>query len=159
MLLAILLKVYNYKTKLYYSLNLSYSLWLLCIANAIQTSPLNHSFHLQYRKNTMEFSETSLYVLLLFILFSSSYTTSRITHQRRNLTSFSPNQQAEKLIRSVNLFPKDPVKLIHGDFVDFVPGKIVQKQFSFFGHSDGLSIENFGHHAGYYSLPRSKAAR
>ncbi|KEH29969.1 putative carboxypeptidase C [Medicago truncatula] len=109
----------------------------------------------------MGFSETSLSVLLLFILFSSLYATSRITHHRHNPTSFSPNQRAEKLIRSLNLFPKNPVKMIHGHSVldDFVPGKIVEKKFSFFGHSDGLSIDNLGHHAGYYSLPHSKAAR
>jgi serine carboxypeptidase-like clade IV len=111
------------------------------------------------RQNNMGFSETSLSVLLLFILFSSLYATSRITHHRHNPTSFSPNQRAEKLIRSLNLFPKDPVKMIHGHSVNFVPGKILEKKFSFFGHSDELSIENLSHHAGYYSLPHSKAAR
>jgi len=110
-------------------------------------------------QNTMGFSETSLSVLLLFVLFSSLHATSRVTHHRHNPTSFSPNQRAEKLVRSLNLFRNDPVKMIHGHSVDFVPGKIVEKKFSFFGHSDGLSIENLGHHAGYYSLPHSKAAR
>jgi serine carboxypeptidase-like clade 4 len=58
------------------------------------------------------------------------------------------------------LFLKEPVNIVHDDHsVDFVPGKIVEKKFSFFGDSDGLSVENIGHHAGYYSLPRSKDAR
>jgi serine carboxypeptidase-like clade 4 len=66
----------------------------------------------------------------------------------------------EWLTRSLNLFPKDPVNVVHDDqSVDFVPGKIVEKKISFFGDSDGLSVENLGHHAGYYSLPRSKSAR
>jgi serine carboxypeptidase-like clade 4 len=58
------------------------------------------------------------------------------------------------------LFLKDRVNTVHDDHsVDFVPGKIVEKKFSFFGDSDELSVENIGHHAGYYSLPRSKTAR
>ncbi|XP_061359434.1 serine carboxypeptidase-like [Gastrolobium bilobum] len=70
----------------------------------------------------------------------------------------TPNPKAEKLIRGLNLFPKDPVNIRLGDTVGFVPGKIVEKKFSFIGAS-GPSVEDLGHHAGYYSLPRSKAAR
>lgn len=110
----------------------------------------------------MGFSKTSLSLFLFFILVSSSYATSRITHQQRfpSTTKFSPNQRAEKLIKSFNLFPKEPVNIIHGDSsVDdhFVPGKIVEKKFSFFGDSDEPSVDDLGHHAGYYSL--SKSAR
>ncbi|CAK8576174.1 unnamed protein product [Lathyrus sativus] len=109
----------------------------------------------------MRFSKTSLSLFLFFILFSSSYATSRVTHQQRfPATKFSPYQRAEKLIKSFNLFPKEPVNIIHGDSsVDdhFVPGKIVEKKFSFFGESDEPSVDDLGHHAGYYSL--SKSAR
>jgi len=45
-----------------------------------------------------------------------------------------------------------------GDHADFVPGEIVEKKFSFLGKS-GPPVEDLGHHAGYYSLPRSKASR
>ncbi|KEH29968.1 serine carboxypeptidase-like protein [Medicago truncatula] len=111
----------------------------------------------------MGFSKTSLSLLLLFVLFSSSYATSRITHHHSfsSTPKFSPNQRAEKLIKSFNLLPKDPVNIIHGDHsIDhFVPGKLVEKKFSFFSDSNGPSIEDLGHHAGYYSLPRSKSAR
>ncbi|KAK2433874.1 serine carboxypeptidase [Trifolium repens] len=109
----------------------------------------------------MGFSKTSLSLLLLFIL-CSLYTTFRITQYLHflSITNFSPNQRAEWLTRSLNLFLKEPVNIVHDDHsVDFVPGKIVEKKFSFFGDSDGLSVENIGHHAGYYSLPRSKDAR
>lgn len=111
----------------------------------------------------MGFSKTSLSLLLLFVLFSFSYATSRITHHHSfsSTPKFSPNQRAEKLIKSFNLLPKDPVNIIHGDHsIDhFVPGKLVEKKFSFFSDSNGPSIEDLGHHAGYYSLPRSKSAR
>ncbi|KAL2328559.1 hypothetical protein Fmac_021986 [Flemingia macrophylla] len=83
--------------------------------------------------------------LLFFILLSSSY-------------AKPPQSQAQRLIRSLNLFPNKPVNIIKGDDVDFVPGKIVEKKFSFLGDS-GPSVEDLGHHAGYYSLPHSKAAR
>jgi len=85
---------------------------------------------------------------------SSSYATSRFTHGR----TYTPQSQAEKLIRSLNLFPKDSVNIIKGDLDSFVPGKIVESKFSFFGDS-GNSIQDLRHHAGYYSLPHSKAAR
>ncbi|WJX44110.1 Serine carboxypeptidase-like 48 [Trifolium repens] len=109
----------------------------------------------------MGFSKTSL-SLFFFIIFSSSYATSRTIHHQefQSTTKVSPNNRAEKLIRSFNLFPKDPVNIIHGNHsLNFVPGKIVEKKFSFFGDSDEPSIENLGHHAGYYSLPRSNSAR
>ncbi|TKY72654.1 Serine carboxypeptidase 49 [Spatholobus suberectus] len=92
-------------------------------------------------------------VLLFFVSLSSSNATSRLTHS----VAYSPQSQAEKLIRSLNLFPKDPVNIVKGDLAGFVPGKIVEKKFSFLGDS-GPSIEDLGHHAGYYSLPSSKAA-
>ncbi|CAK8576175.1 unnamed protein product [Lathyrus sativus] len=109
----------------------------------------------------MEFSKTSLSLFLFFILFSLSHATSRITLQQRfPTTKFSSNRRAERLIRSFNLFPKSSAN-IHGEYSidDFVPGKIVEKTFSFLARSNGTSIEDLGHHAGYYSLPRSKSAR
>ncbi|XP_058755082.1 serine carboxypeptidase-like [Vicia villosa] len=110
----------------------------------------------------MGFSKTFLSLFMSFILFSSSYATSRITLQQRfpSTTKFSSNQRAEQLIRSLNLFPKDSAN-IHGEYSidDFVPGKIVEKTFSFLASSNGTSVEDLGHHAGYYSLPRSKSAR
>ncbi|TKY67169.1 Serine carboxypeptidase 49 [Spatholobus suberectus] len=95
-------------------------------------------------------------VLLFFVSLSFSNATSRFTHVR----AYSPQSQAEKLMRSFNLFPKDPLSVIKGgdDHADFVPGKIVENKFSFLGDS-GPPVEDLGHHAGYYSLPHSKAAR
>jgi len=81
-------------------------------------------------------SKVSLSFVLLFL---SLYASSAISH---------------RLI----LDPKEPVNTIKGDYAGFVPGKIVEKKFSFFGDS-GPPVEDLGHHAGYYSLPHSKAAR
>ncbi|XP_020215288.1 serine carboxypeptidase-like [Cajanus cajan] len=91
-------------------------------------------------------------VLLFFVSRSFSYANSRFTHDRANL----PQSQAQKHIKSLNLFPKVQVN-INND-AGFVPGEIVEKKFSFFAES-GSSVEDLGHHAGYYSLPHSKAAR
>ncbi|XP_058734965.1 serine carboxypeptidase-like [Vicia villosa] len=110
----------------------------------------------------MGFSKTCLSLFLFFISFSLSCATSRITlqHPFPSTTKFSSNQRAEQLIRSFNLFPKHSAN-IHGEYSidDFVPGKIVEKSFSFLASSNGTSVEDLGHHAGYYSLPRSKSAR
>ncbi|RDX89531.1 Serine carboxypeptidase-like 49, partial [Mucuna pruriens] len=91
-------------------------------------------------------------VLFFFVSLSSSCQTSRFTLHTR---AYTPQSQAEKLIRSLNLFPEEPVNIKGDHDVAFVPGKIVEKKFSFLGDS----IEDLGHHAGYYSLPRSIAAR
>ncbi|MED6145524.1 Serine carboxypeptidase-like 48 [Stylosanthes scabra] len=67
---------------------------------------------------------------------------------------------AQRLIRSMNLFPRKSGNIIRergiSDYNDvFVPGKIVEKKFSLLANA---SVEELGHHAGYYSLPRTKAA-
>ncbi|XP_058755087.1 serine carboxypeptidase-like 48 [Vicia villosa] len=92
----------------------------------------------QFVFTNMGFPKTSFSLLSFFILLSSSYATSRFTLQQGfpSTTKFSPNQQG-----------------------DFVPGKIVEKTFSFLTSSDGTSVEDLGHHAGFYSLLRSKSAR
>ncbi|MED6220611.1 Serine carboxypeptidase-like 48 [Stylosanthes scabra] len=63
---------------------------------------------------------------------------------------------AERMIRSMNLFPRKSGNIIRDDNDVFVPGKIVEKKFSLLADA---SVEELGHHAGYYSLPHTKAAR
>lgn len=59
----------------------------------------------------------------------------------------------------MNLFPKDSINLPEND-PHFVHGNIVEKKFTFPGFDDtSASAEELGHHAGYYRLPNSKAAR
>ncbi|WVZ20870.1 hypothetical protein V8G54_008192 [Vigna mungo] len=104
---------------------------------------------------TLTLSQLSVSLVLLFFMsLSSSYATSRLTHHPAN----SHQSPAQTLIRSFNLSPKDPVNILQDDSQAFLSGKIVEKKFSFFGDS-GPSIQDLGHHAGYYSLPSSKAAR
>lgn len=125
---------------------------------AIDTHFSTNSNYNMAPSSTLTLSKVSLFlVLLFFVSLSSSYATSRLTHDRVNNP---PKSRAEKLIRSLNLSPKDPVNIVKGDDLanGFVPGNIVEKKFSFLGDS-GPSIEDLGHHAGYYSLPNSKAAR
>ncbi|CAL1404178.1 unnamed protein product [Linum trigynum] len=71
------------------------------------------------------------------------------------------NGQAERLIRSLNLFPKHEANLVLNDrLAKRAPG-ITEKQFSLnvTGGGNGPSIKQFGHYAGYYSLPTTKAAK
>jgi len=105
--------------------------------------------------NNMGVPQTSLSLLLLFILFSSPHATSQTTHNNQQIPKTSI---FEKLIRSFNLSPKDTVNQIHGNqSFDYVPGKIVEKKFSFFSNTN--EIENLNHHFGYYSIPRALGAR
>ena len=105
------------------------------------------------------FTPLSLSFLLLLLTLTFSWTTYANNHLHLSSTANFPKQQAEKLIRSLNLFPKDSINIAPQDS-SFVTPKIVEKQFSFpsLGYS-GPSIEELGHHAGYYQLPHSKAAR
>ncbi|XP_019451934.1 PREDICTED: serine carboxypeptidase-like [Lupinus angustifolius] len=98
--------------------------------------------------------------LFFFVLPSSSssrlsFTT--IKNHQQSLTTSYPQSQAERLIRSFNLFPEDLVNMIDNE-PGFTPGTLVEKNFSFLAAS-GPSVEDLGHHAGYYSLPHTKAAR
>ncbi|KAK7257673.1 hypothetical protein RIF29_31817 [Crotalaria pallida] len=99
----------------------------------------------------------SLFFIILPSLSYSRQTFSIAKHRSQSPSSHSSKSQAERLIRSFNLFPKDPVNIIASD-PDFVPGSIVETEFSFLGDA-GPSVKELGHHAGYYSLPHSKAAR
>ncbi|MED6160901.1 hypothetical protein PIB30_055545 [Stylosanthes scabra] len=108
--------------------------------------------------------------LCFFFIFSCSSTLSFAI--RTTISSSIHDQElsrAERLIRSLNLFPRKPVNIIggveeqaiHDDDV-FVPGKIVEKNFSFLStlaHNSDPSVDDLGHHAGYYSLIHTKAAR
>ena len=76
----------------------------------------------------------------------------------------SPKGQAERLIRSFNLFPKHDANIVLNDqFAKDAPA-IVERQFSLnvtaaAGSTPGPSIQQFGHYAGYYSLPKTKGAK
>ncbi|KAL3718187.1 hypothetical protein ACJRO7_003340 [Eucalyptus globulus] len=106
---------------------------------------------------------TLLFSLLLFFLTPSSSTASP-SKTSSLAADVSPRTQAEKLIRGFNLFPRESVNIGAGD-VDSAAslasgGKIVESRLKLplLGNS-GSSIQDLGHHAGYYRLPHSHAAR
>ncbi|URD99586.1 serine carboxypeptidase-like [Musa troglodytarum] len=73
-----------------------------------------------------------------------------------------PAPQAERLIRALNLVPKE-ICADAGSVAaatDAAAGRLVEKRVRFPGLSGGgPSVEELGHHAGYYRLPHSHAAR
>ncbi|KAJ7947871.1 Carboxypeptidase [Quillaja saponaria] len=105
-------------------------------------------------------NKTSLFFLLL--IFISSFSSSAGTDDvRLSSSAYLPKIQAEKLIRELNLFPKEDINI--PDYEPSVVGdkKIVEKHLTF-PHELGVSgpsAEDLGHHAGYYQLPHSRAAR
>lgn len=104
----------------------------------------------------------SLFALLVFLHVSSF--ASAITHDDNqvfeSLTSDIPQTQAEKLIRGFNLFPKHKVNIdSRGSSLSTSP-RLVEKKFKFRTAGDsGASVEDLGHHAGYYRLPHSNDGR
>lgn len=99
----------------------------------------------------------SLLSLFLVVLFSLSSVNGFL---RPSLDTEFPLPQAEKLIRDLNLFPKDaePVKGI--DWEGESSKKIVEKRLRFPGINYGdASVKDFAQHAGYYKLRHSLAAR
>ncbi|KAK4408474.1 Serine carboxypeptidase 3 [Sesamum angolense] len=71
-----------------------------------------------------------------------------------------PRTQAERLIRALNLFPKNEVNHHAGKDHGFGASRIVEKRFKFpFLGDSGASVQDLGHHAGYYRLQHSKDAR
>ncbi|KAL2239389.1 UNVERIFIED_CONTAM: Serine carboxypeptidase-like 48 [Sesamum indicum] len=71
-----------------------------------------------------------------------------------------PKTQADKLIRALNLFPKHEVSQHPSQDYNFGASRIVEKRLKFplLGNS-GASVQDLGHHAGYYKLPHTKDAR
>lgn len=115
-----------------------------------------------HRHSRMEATLSSLSLsLLLLFLTSVPFSSATNPDNRFHLSSTArfPKLQAEKLIRGLNLFPKESINTAAHDPL-FVAPKIVEKRFHF-PHLDytGPSVQELGHHAGYYRLPHSKGAR
>ncbi|CAI9302939.1 unnamed protein product, partial [Lactuca saligna] len=85
-------------------------------------------------------------------------------------TSFSlkdpkfPSTQARKLIRELNLFPKHSINIVDRDVTNRssnLGSKIVEKPFKFpnLVDADSVTLEDLGHHAGYYQIEHSHDAQ
>ncbi|KAL8057693.1 hypothetical protein ABFX02_04G200300 [Erythranthe guttata] len=104
----------------------------------------------------------SFYILILHLLSLLPFAFTLSDHQ--NLLPAStfafPKNQAEKFIRELNLFPTNDINIIENDHFAPQP-RIVEKSFRLPHLSDSSesTIQDFGHHAGYYKLPHTKGAR
>lgn len=98
--------------------------------------------------------------LLSFLLSLHSASARTLAPNTSKFSTLSyPKSQAEKLIRGLNLFPKDAVNI--GSSVEESP-LLVEKPLRFpvlATEGSGTSVQDLGHHAGYYRLPHTKAAR
>ena len=111
---------------------------------------------------------TFLSLLLLFVVFiaSTSQSSSILLNDRSFEIPNLPSSRAEKLIRELNLFPNLEVNVIDvGDSTlasDEELPSIVERRFIFpniLPDGGPPSLEDLGHHAGYYKLPKSQGAR
>ncbi|XP_048325267.2 serine carboxypeptidase-like [Ziziphus jujuba] len=110
----------------------------------------------------MAFSCSHVILSFLFLVFPFSSATFPPAHDHLRMSSVAgfSKLNAERLIKSLNLFPDDDVNIAPHDH-SFEPPKIVEKSFKFpfLNASSGPSVQELGHHAGYYKLPRSQSAR
>ncbi|VVB16784.1 unnamed protein product [Arabis nemorensis] len=113
-------------------------------------------------------SKTFSLIFLLFIFILSHFsvlTSKRILNNPSVLSSSASlwSLSAERLIKSFNLMPKLDVNVIAKGNPD--APRLFESQFDFPARigggnvSHGPSVQEFGHYAGYYSLPRSKSAK
>ncbi|XVF23523.1 hypothetical protein REPUB_Repub13aG0046100 [Reevesia pubescens] len=99
---------------------------------------------------------------VLFLISSSSAASSSVLDDLRLAGSSFPTVHAKKLIRELNLFPKEEINVVDEAPVSLPEGsKLVEKRFKFpnLEAPAGVSLEDLGHHAGYYKLPNSNDAR
>ncbi|CAN8259853.1 unnamed protein product [Cochlearia groenlandica] len=100
---------------------------------------------------------------VVFIACTSPSSPSLLEDRIFEITN-SPSSRAEKLIRELNLFPKLDVNVIDvGDSnLNVEDGSlIVERSFRFpnipsYGNA---TVDDLGHHAGYFKLPKSQGAR
>lgn len=100
--------------------------------------------------------------LLLCLLVASPLSSAGLVDPRFAASSF-PSVHAEKLIRQLNLFPSEDINVVKGGVVAGLTGgrRIVEKKLKFpgFDVGTGFSVDDLGHHAGYYKLDHTHDAR
>ncbi|KAK8574529.1 hypothetical protein V6N13_034210 [Hibiscus sabdariffa] len=103
-----------------------------------------------------------LFFVSLIFLISSCAAVFPVVDDLRVARSNFLSLQAKKLIRELNLFPKEEVNVVDEGRISSPEGsKLVEKRFKFpdVEALGGVSVEDLGHHAGYYKLPNSHDAR
>ncbi|KAK9158600.1 hypothetical protein Scep_005174 [Stephania cephalantha] len=94
--------------------------------------------------------------LVIIIIFSAL--SLLLQSNLSSATLVLPKSQAETLIRQLNLLPTDADPVLDDRSV-LSDKKIVEKRFRLPNLDEGVSVEDLGHHAGYYKLPHSHDAR
>lgn len=113
-------------------------------------------------------SRTTFLTFFLCIFLFSHFSPSDSKSIKNDPLSFSPSASlptltAERLIKGFNLMPKSDVNVISKDGSE--APRLVEREFDLPAAIDrrdssgSPSLKDFGHHAGYYKLPNSKAAR
>ncbi|KAK2996103.1 hypothetical protein RJ639_029531 [Escallonia herrerae] len=104
-------------------------------------------------------------LFLLFLLLTASPFSSATTGDNSFLSASTlkfPETQAKKFIRELNLFPEHDINtgVREKDTSPVTASGIVEKRFKFpvLGDS-GASVQDLGHHAGYFKLSHTKDAR
>ncbi|CAA7059971.1 unnamed protein product [Microthlaspi erraticum] len=113
--------------------------------------------------------QTLLSLLLHFVVFISCTfpSTSFLLNERSFEISSLPSSRAGDLIRELNLFPKLDANVIDGADSTLTAAEgpsIVERNFRFpnilaDSGDSGDTVQDLGHHAGYYKLPKSQGAR
>lgn len=104
--------------------------------------------------------KTTIVYCLLLLLISPLSSATNPNDFRRPLTTKFVARQAEKLIRELNLFPKESINVVQDGHPSYVGPKLVEKRFRFPNIADsGIPVEELGHHAGYYQIEHSYDAR
>lgn len=104
--------------------------------------------------------KTTIVYCLLLLLISPLSSATNPNDLRRPLTTKFVARQAEKLIRELNLFPKESINVVQDGHPSYVGPKLVEKRFRFPNIADsGIPVEELGHHAGYYQIEHSYDAR
>ncbi|KAF3434030.1 hypothetical protein FNV43_RR25133 [Rhamnella rubrinervis] len=114
----------------------------------------------------MERSKSLLILLaaLLLLVVHCSFTFATFADNLGLARSSFPSVQAKRLIRDLNLFPERGVNVVdsvNGSLASSMESKkIVEKRFRMPNLVEsGVSLDDLGHHAGYYKIEHSRAAR
>lgn len=121
-------------------------------------------FSVYFRANpktmaSFPFQITPLLCFLLLLLSSPTFSFQK-TISKENFLKSSKNR-AEKLIRQLNLFPKHDINIVSEEYSTAISPGIVETSFVFpsIANSSGPSVQDLGHHAGYFRLPHTEGAR
>ncbi|XP_038715013.1 serine carboxypeptidase 3-like [Tripterygium wilfordii] len=98
-----------------------------------------------------------LFLFVSYLSFTSSLVYARFTHLSKSVAS--SKQQVERLIKSLNSFPKDGSSVIQTDSSVVNVSRLVEQKFKFPSLPSSPNVEYLGSFAGYYPLPNTNGAR